>query len=213
MELVVRHLPGLTDYAASWQAMQRFTATRDAQTPDEFWCLQHPPIYTQGQAGRAEHVLDPGATPVVQSDRGGQVTWHGPGQAVLYVLLDLRRLGLGPRALVSALEQAVIDLLAADGVAARARPDAPGVYVGDAKVASLGLRIRHGCSYHGLAVNVANDLAPFQRINPCGHAGLAVTSLAALGLPADVTATHHRLAGLLAESLGYTAARSVTGLP
>jgi lipoyl(octanoyl) transferase len=213
MDVLVRHAPGLTGYTACWQAMQRFTAARDAQTPDEFWCVEHPAVYTQGQAGRAEHLLDAGQTPVVQSDRGGQVTWHGPGQAVLYVLLDLRRLGLGPRALVSVLEQAVVDLLAADGVVAQARSDAPGVYVGGAKVASLGLRIRQGCSYHGLAVNVANDLAPFARINPCGHAGLAVTSLAALGLAADVAASHHRLAGLLAKSLGYTAARSVTGLP
>ncbi|MBL8258523.1 MAG: lipoyl(octanoyl) transferase LipB, partial [Candidatus Competibacteraceae bacterium] len=166
--LVLRRL-GLCDYRSAFEAMRAFTDRRDAETPDELWWLEHPPVFTQGMAGKAEHVLAPGDIPVVQTDRGGQVTYHGPGQLVVYCLLDVRRLGLGARALVTALEQSVIELLADRGVLARARPDAPGVYVADAKVASLGLRIRQGRSYHGLSLNVAMDLEPFGRINPCGY--------------------------------------------
>jgi lipoyl(octanoyl) transferase len=166
--------------------MQAFTEARSDATPDEVWLVEHPPVFTLGLNGRAEHVLDAGDIPLVQVDRGGQVTYHGPGQAVVYFLVDLRRRGIGVRAFVSAMEQAVIALLRDHGVAAEARQDAPGVYVAGAKIASLGLRIRRGCTYHGLALNVDMDLTPFARINPCGYAGLPVTSLAQLGIALDV---------------------------
>ena len=174
------HRLGRRPYVPVWQAMREFTDTRDADSPDQFWLVEHDPVFTQGQAGKAEHLLMPGDIPVVATDRGGQVTYHGPGQVVLYPLIAVRRGKLGVRELVSALEQAVIDLLAAHGVTARARPDAPGVYVGETKIASLGLRIRRGASFHGVALNVDGDLSPFQRINPCGHAGMAMTRLADL---------------------------------
>lgn len=183
MTPIVRTL-GRVDYTRTWQAMQTFTAQRTRHTPDEFWLLEHPPVFTLGQAGRAEHVLAAGDIPVVQSDRGGQVTYHGPGQAVLYVLLDLRRLGIGPRLLVERIEQAVVATLAGFDIPAWPRSDAHGVYTGDRndissarKIAAMGLRIRQGCSYHGLALNIDMDLTPFSRINPCGHAGMAVTQV------------------------------------
>jgi lipoyl(octanoyl) transferase len=198
--LVLRRL-SRRDYHDTWAAMRRFTDARDAASADELWLLEHPPVFTLGQAGRPEHVLDPGGIPVVQTDRGGQVTYHGPGQLVAYLLLDLKRAGLGVKALVNLLEQAVVDLLAEHGVAAAARPDAPGVYVDGAKIASVGLRIRHGCSYHGIALNLDLDLAPFRRINPCGYAGLAVTRLADLAPGADTEAVGARLAGILALRL------------
>jgi lipoyl(octanoyl) transferase len=157
--------------------MQHFTQNRDADTADEIWLLEHPRVFTQGQAGKAEHVLAAGDIPVVQVDRGGQVTYHGPGQLVAYVLVDVRREGQGVRDLVTSIENSLIDLLAQYDIAAQAKPDAPGVYVGDKKIASLGLRIRRGCSFHGLALNVDMDLQPFQRINPCGYAGLHMTQL------------------------------------
>jgi lipoyl(octanoyl) transferase len=157
--------------------MQHFTQNRDADTADEIWLLEHPRVFTQGQAGKAEHVLAAGDIPVVQVDRGGQVTYHGPGQLVAYVLVDVRRAGQGVRDLVTSIENSLIDLLAQYDIAAQAKPDAPGVYVGDKKIASLGLRIRRGCSFHGLALNVDMDLQPFQRINPCGYAGLHMTQL------------------------------------
>ena len=157
--------------------MRRFTDERGPDTADELWLLEHPPIFTLGQAAKPEHVLGPGDIPVLQSDRGGQVTYHGPGQQVAYLLLDLRRVGLGVKRLVQLLEQAVIDLLAGYGIAAVARPDAPGVYVDGAKIASIGLRVRHGCCFHGIALNVDLDLEPFGRINPCGYPGLTVTRL------------------------------------
>ncbi len=182
--LLIRHL-GLRDYAATWAEMRAFTEARGPAGDDELWLLEHAPVFTLGQAGRHEHLLDPGDIPVVQSDRGGQVTYHGPGQIVAYVLVDLRRAGLGVKGLVHLLEGAVIDLLAGYGIAAQARPEAPGVYVGGAKVAALGLRVRQGCSYHGLALNVDMDLGPFRRINPCGYPGLAVTQVADLGGPRD----------------------------
>jgi lipoyl(octanoyl) transferase len=169
---------GEVDYLATWDAMREFTDSRDTTTPDNIWLLQHPPVFTQGQAGKAEHLLMPGDIPVVQSDRGGQVTYHGPGQWVVYLLLDLRRRGMGVRELVDRIEQGIIGLLADYGIAADSRRDAPGVYVGDEKIASLGLRVRRGCSYHGLALNVDMDLEPFGRINPCGFEGMAVTSVA-----------------------------------
>ena len=194
---------GRVAYEPTWHAMQQFTDNRDAQTPDEIWLLEHPPVFTQGQAGKAEHVLFPGDIPVVQVDRGGQVTYHGPGQLVAYLLLDVRRRGLGVRDLVSAIEQALIDLLATYGVPANARSDAPGVYVEGAKIASLGLRIRHGCSFHGLSLNVDMDLQPFARINPCGHAGLPITQLRDLVGPLTVHEVQARLRQQLVKSLGY----------
>lgn len=157
--------------------MRRFTDSRTAETDDELWLLEHPPVFTLGQAGLPEHLRNPGPIPVVRSDRGGQVTYHGPGQLVAYLLLDLKRARLGVKQLVHLLEQAVIDLLADYGLEARSRADAPGVYVGDAKIASVGLRVRHGCSYHGIALNVDLDPAPFQRINPCGYPDLPITRL------------------------------------
>jgi lipoyl(octanoyl) transferase len=199
--LILRQL-GRRDYEPVWRAMRAFTDARDTDTPSELWLVEHPPVFTQGQAGKPEHLLAPGDIPVVQSDRGGQVTYHGPGQVVLYLLLDLKRAGVGVRALVTRLEQAVIALLAEHGITAVTRPDAPGVYVGDAKIASLGLRVRHGRSYHGLALNVAMDLAPFARINPCGQQGLAVTQLADLGVALDTELAGLALAATLAAQLG-----------
>jgi len=183
--VIVRWL-GRVEYAPTWQAMQRFTDERTAATPDELWLLEHPPVFTLGMAADPGHVLAAGDIPVVQTDRGGQVTYHGPGQLVAYPLLDIRRLGLPVRTLVMQLEQAVIDLVAEHGIQALGRRDAPGVYVNGAKLASVGLRVRRGASYHGLALNVDMDLTPFARINPCGMAGLAVTSLAQLGISLDV---------------------------
>ena len=173
---------------------------------DELWLVEHDPVFTLGQAGKPEHVLLPGDIPVVQSDRGGQVTYHGPGQLVGYVLLDLHRLGYGIRSLVTRLEQAMIECLALYGIVAAARPDAPGVYVDGRKIASLGLRVRKGCTYHGLALNVAMDLAPFERINPCGFQGLAMTQIAALGGPADVAQVGRDLEALLLRRLSRPAA-------
>lgn len=175
--LVVRHL-GHVGYDAAFHAMHVFTDVRDGSSADEIWLLQHPPVFTQGQAGRAEHLLDAGDIPVVQSDRGGQITYHGPGQIVGYLMVDLTRMGIGIRTLVRRIEQAIVDTLAAFDVAAAARIDAPGVYTGDgAKIASLGLRVRRGCTLHGLALNVDMDLSPFARINPCGMRGQAMTRL------------------------------------
>ncbi len=197
------HRLGRRPYTPVWQAMRELTDGRDAQTPDQFWLVEHDPVFTQGQAGKPEHLLMPGDIPVVATDRGGQVTYHGPGQVVLYPLLDVRRARLGVRDLVSALENAVIALLAEHGVVAQARPDAPGVYVGEAKIASLGLRIRRGASFHGVALNVDGDLSPFQRINPCGYAGMAMTRLADLSDDgADVAAVGEGLAACLARELG-----------
>ncbi|MDD3650770.1 MAG: lipoyl(octanoyl) transferase LipB [Immundisolibacter sp.] len=191
------------DYAACLAAMQEFTDRRDADTADELWLVEHPPVFTLGLAGEPRHVLDAGDIPVVRCDRGGQVTYHGPGQVVLYALLDLNRMGLGVKALVTTLEQAVIDLLAGLDIAAERRPGAPGVYVAGAKIAALGLRVRRGCCYHGLSVNVAMDLAPFGRINPCGYAGLAVTQLRDLApAEADSERVGAQLAAQLAALLG-----------
>jgi len=174
---IIREL-GVADYQPTLDDMRQFTEERGPDTADELWLLQHPKVFTQGQAGKAEHVLAPGDIPVVQVDRGGQVTYHGPGQWVVYLLVDVRRRGMGVRALVTLIEQSLVDLLASYGIEAVARADAPGVYVAGSKIASLGLRVRRGCSYHGLALNVDMDLEPFQRINPCGFEGLKVTSMA-----------------------------------
>ena len=194
---------GRVDYRATWQAMREFTDSRAAGTPDQLWCLEHFPVFTQGQRGRAEHVLAAGDIPVVATDRGGQVTYHGPGQLVLYPLLNLQRLGLGPRGLVSRLEQSMIDCLAGYGIGARARADAPGVYVDGAKIGSIGLRIRRGCSYHGLSLNVAMDLEPFARINPCGLQGMRMTQVSELGGPVDVRRVAEDLLPLLATNLEF----------
>ncbi|GBG03262.1 Octanoyltransferase [Azospira sp. I13] len=179
--LVIRNL-GRADYVPTWEAMQAFTAERTPETPDELWQVEHPPVYTLGQAGKPEHVLRDIGIPLVKIDRGGQVTYHGPGQAVVYLLLDLPRRNLKVRELVNRIEQAVIDLLAEYGIVAERHDGAPGVYVGPAKVAALGLRIRNGRSYHGVSLNVDMDLSPFQAINPCGYAGMPVTQLKDLGV-------------------------------
>src|SRR5690554_7937276 len=171
---------GRRDYLPVWQAMRDLTDTRGDSTPDQFWLVEHTPVFTQGQAGKAEHLLMPGDIPVIQTDRGGQVTYHGPGQVVLYPLLDVRRRRLGVRELVTAIEQAVVEVLAGYGIEAQARPDAPGVYVGEDKIASLGLRIRRGASYHGVALNVDLDLAPFIRSNPCAIAAFPLPRQAVL---------------------------------
>ena len=176
---VVRRL-GLVPYEAAWRAMQRFTDERSSTTPDELWLLEHPPVFTLGMNADPAHVLGAGEIPVVRIDRGGQVTYHGPGQLVVYPLVDLRRAGLGVRDLVTALERAVIDFAAALGIEAESRRSAPGVYVAGRKLASVGIRVRRGASYHGIALNVCNDLAPFRQINPCGYAGLEMTRLADL---------------------------------
>lgn len=210
--LRVRRL-GCREYAPVFAAMQAFTAIRTADTLDELWQVEHPPVFTQGLAGKAEHLLTPGRIPVIQVDRGGQVTYHGPGQVIVYCLLDVRRRGFGVRTLVTALEQAVIDLLAAHAIAACARPTAPGVYVGDAKVASLGLRIRQGCSYHGLSLNVDMDLEPFTRINPCGYPGLRMTQLRDLGVHLTPAAAAEELLLRLGQHLGFTRFGWVEGLP
>lgn len=178
-----QHHLGLVDYASTLQAMKDFTDSRDADTPDQLWLLQHPRVFTQGMAGKAEHVLAPGDIPVIQVDRGGQVTYHGPGQWVLYLLVNLRRHQLGVRDLVTLIEHSIVQLLARYGIVGVPRPDAPGVYVDGSKIAALGLRVRRGCSYHGLSLNVDMDLEPFTRINPCGHQGLQVTSMAQLLQP------------------------------
>lgn len=173
---------GLSDYLETWTAMREFTNTRTDENEDEIWVCEHPPVYTLGQAGRQEHILNTADIPVVQSDRGGQVTYHGPGQVVIYTLVNLRRSNLGVREMVVRLENSVIELLASHGITAIGRRDAPGVYVGEAKIAALGLRVRRGSTYHGLAMNIDADLTPFSGIDPCGYRGLAVTSTQLLGI-------------------------------
>jgi lipoyl(octanoyl) transferase len=202
--LAVRTL-GRTDYATTWRAMQAFTDARDPTTPDEIWLTEHPPVYTLGLAGRREHLRREGDVPVVQVDRGGQVTYHGPGQLVAYTLLDLRRSRMGIRDMVRRLEASVVDWLATMSIDAYGKTSAPGVYVataaGEAKIAALGLKVRNGCTYHGLAVNIAMDLAPFADIDPCGYPGLAVTQLADLGVARTVADAGRELAPLLASHL------------
>ena len=198
--VLVRRL-GLVDYQEAFDAMREFTDTRTADSPDEVWLLQHSPVFTQGMNGKPEHLLAPGDIPVVQVDRGGQVTYHGPGQLVIYLLLDLRRRKLGVRHVVSGMEQAVIALLADYGIAAIARQDAPGVYVDGSKVASLGLRVRRGCSYHGLSLNVDMALEPFSRINPCGYSGLGVTQLRDLGISDSLDRVGEKLMAQLERQL------------
>ena len=203
-EVRVRRL-GLKPYLPVWRDMQAFTNSRDPDTKDELWLVEHPPVFTLGQAGRDEHLLDVGDIPVLKVDRGGQVTYHGPGQLVMYVLLNLHRAGLGVRGLVGLLEQTVIALLAEHEIPSQVRRDAPGVYVENKKIAALGLRVRRGCSFHGLSLNVNMDLEPFDRINPCGFRGLRVTQLAQLGGPTDLEQVGRELVDHLCRRLGYTA--------
>ena len=203
--MVALRTPGRTEYVPTWRAMQAFTAARTADTPDEIWLTEHPPVYTLGLAGRREHLLRDNGIPTVKVDRGGQVTYHGPGQLVVYLLCDLRRRKLGIRAMVRSIEAAVIEWLASQGLSAYGKPTAPGVYVaagrGEAKIAALGLRVRNGCTYHGLSLNVAMDLAPFADIDPCGYPGLAVTQLADLGVASSVETAGALLAPILAARL------------
>jgi lipoyl(octanoyl) transferase len=199
---VIRYL-GLVDYEPTWRAMQRFTEERGVATPDEIWFLEHPPVFTLGLNASRAHLLAPGDIPVLQIDRGGQVTYHGPGQLVVYPLLDLQRAGLGIRDFVMALERGVIDLAARFGIAAECRRNAPGVYVAGRKLASVGVRVRRGGSYHGLALNVALDLEPFRRINPCGYQGLEMTRLADLGGPDSVAVCAAALEPLIVRALGF----------
>jgi lipoyl(octanoyl) transferase len=200
---------GRAEYEPTWRAMQAFTEQRGPQTRDEIWFLEHPPVFTLGMNAAREHVLAPGDIPLVQIDRGGQVTYHGPGQLVVYPLLDVRRRGLGVRQLVMALENGIIALLASRNLTAIGRRDAPGIYVEGRKLASIGLRIRRGCSYHGLAFNVAMDLEPFRRINPCGYRGLEVTDLRTLGVTLELHSAAELLAPHLLSALGMPAADAV----
>jgi lipoyl(octanoyl) transferase len=200
--LHIRHL-GQQDYESVWHAMQQYTDTRNGDSPDELWIVEHPPVFTQGQAGKSEHILNAGDIPVIQVDRGGQVTYHGPGQLVVYPLLDIKRSKLGVRQLVTHIEQSIIDMLAKYDIQAYAKADAPGVYVNERKIASLGLRIRKGCSFHGLALNVDMDLAPFRRINPCGYAGLEMVQCKELGGPQTVVEAGEQLTITFSQLLGY----------
>ncbi|MHB1591709.1 MAG: lipoyl(octanoyl) transferase LipB [Sulfuricella sp.] len=192
---------GRVEYLPTWQAMQDFTATRGPDTPDELWLLEHPPVYTQGLAGKPEHLLRATDIPVVKIDRGGQITYHGPGQIVVYLLLDLKRRNIGVKELVRRMEQAVIGLLAGYGIKAERRDKAPGVYVGNAKIAALGLRIKNGCCYHGLCLNVDMDLSPYRAINPCGYEGLAVTQTCNLGIQDSIETLGEKLAEHLRKNL------------
>ena len=192
---------GRVEYEPTWHAMQAFTASRTADTPDELWIVEHPPVYTLGQAGKPEHVLRDIGIPIVKIDRGGQVTYHGPGQVVIYLLLDLGRLKVKVRELVTAIEQGVIDFLASHGVTAERRAGAPGVYVGPAKIAALGLKIKNGCSYHGLSLNVDMDLTPFAAINPCGYAGLQVVQTKDFNVPLTATEAGEQLSQFLLRQL------------
>ncbi|HYF97812.1 MAG TPA: lipoyl(octanoyl) transferase LipB [Coxiellaceae bacterium] len=202
IDLIIRQL-GTVDYLTTWQAMKDFTDQRDENTVDELWLLQHPPVFTQGQAGKAEHLLNPHDIPVIQSDRGGQITYHGPGQLMMYALCDLRRLKLSPRQLVSRLENTLIDFLKAHHCEATARPDAPGVYADQKKLASIGLRVRKGCSYHGIALNVAMDLTPFSYINPCGFSGLKMTQVQELLPELNYEAVINEIIPCFMQNFGY----------
>ncbi|MBB5859142.1 lipoyl(octanoyl) transferase LipB [Xanthomonas arboricola] len=203
---------GRQAYAPVWRAMQRFTDARDEATADQVWVVEHAPVFTLGQAGKPEHVLAPGEIPVLQVDRGGQVTYHGPGQLVVYPLLDLRRLKIGVRDYVCKIEQALIDTLDEWNIVAERREGAPGVYVGGAKIAALGIRVRRGCTFHGLSFNVAMDLEPFHRINPCGYQGLQVTSVLDLGGPSGMDAVKAVLLDQLARQFGLVL-QPVSALP
>jgi lipoyl(octanoyl) transferase len=211
-QLVVKRL-GRQDYELVWKAMHEFTDQRTEETPDEVWLVEHNPVFTQGQAGKAEHLINTGDIPVVQSDRGGQVTYHGPGQLVAYFLINLRRKKLGVRDLVTNIENLVINTLKAYNIDSAARPDAPGVYVDSKKICSLGLRIRKGCSFHGLALNVNMDLTPFLRINPCGYEGMEMVQVSQVGGPDDVEAVEKQLIQELVTLLDYEQVEFSTEAP
>lgn len=211
-QLVVKHL-GRQDYEPIWQAMHHFTDNRTEETQDEVWLVEHNPVFTQGQAGKAEHLLNTGDIPVVQSDRGGQVTYHGPGQLVAYFLINLRRKKLGVRELVTHIENLVINTLHHYNIESAARPDAPGVYVDGKKICSLGLRIRKGCSFHGLALNVDMDLTPFLRINPCGYAGMEMVQVSQVGGPSDIKDVEETLVNQLVPLLDYEHVEFSTDIP
>ena len=196
---------GLSAYEPVWRAMQDFTNNRDKQTPDELWMVEHPPVFTQGQAGKPEHILNPGDIPIIQVDRGGQVTYHGPGQIVIYPLIDLKRHKIGIKALVNGIEEALIQTMKEYGVPARRKEKAPGVYVDEKKIASLGLRVRKGCTFHGLAFNICMDLEPFSRINPCGYTGLEVIQLSELNQLVDLKKVQELLIKKLCKELNFTA--------
>lgn len=200
--VVIRYL-GREDYVKSWQAMQQFTNQRDENSLDEIWALEHPPVFTQGQNGKAEHLLSPGNIPVIPVDRGGQVTYHGPGQLVIYTLIDIKRKKINVREIVTLLEKSVIQLLSDYQINAAAKCKAPGVYVENKKICSIGLRIRRGCAFHGLALNVTMDLEPFTRINPCGFSGLEMTQLSALYPEVNMNIVANQLVEYLIENLGY----------
>ena len=205
--LIIRHL-GKIDYQQSWQAMKRLTDQRNRESLDEIWLLEHPPVFTQGQAGKPEHLLTPGDIPVIQVDRGGQVTYHGPGQLVAYLMVDLRRKKIGARELVTHIENAIVATLGELDIEAAPKADAPGVYHQQQKIASLGLRIRHGCSFHGLALNIDMDLEPFLRINPCGYAGMQMAQVKDFVENPDIEQISHRLSHHLQGQLGYNHSQS-----
>lgn len=209
--LVIRQLETL-DYETVWRAMQDYTDNRDEQSQDELWLVEHPPVFTQGQAGKEEHLLMPGDIPVVKVDRGGQVTYHGPGQQVIYFLIDLKRRKLGVRNLVTMIENSIINMLARFKIEANARPDAPGVYVDGKKVASLGLRVRKGCTFHGLAININMDLSPFLRINPCGYAGMEMIQTSDIGGPQQVNEAGEALVTEIQQLLATDEVSRKTGL-
>lgn len=191
-------------YESTWEEMKNFTQTRTKEDPDQIWLLEHPSVFTQGQAGKAEHLLDAGDIPVVQADRGGQVTYHGPGQLIAYIMIDLKRLGIGVRDLVTLIENSIVDVLKQHSIEAYPKADAPGVYVNEMKVSSLGLRVRRGCSFHGVALNVDMDLSPFLRINPCGYQGLQMIDMKRLQPDTKMAQVKVQLANVLAERLGYS---------
>lgn len=200
--VTVKYL-GSQEYGPIWQQLKLFTHNRSAHTQDEIWVLEHKPVFTQGQAGKPEHILNPGLIPVVQSDRGGQVTYHGPGQLIVYLLTDLTRKNINIRQFIDSIEQAVIELLATYNISACTKPNAPGVYVNDAKICSLGIRVRHGRTYHGLSLNVAMDLSPFAQINPCGYAGMQMTQMRDFVPTVTVEAATQKLLPIIQTKLGY----------
>jgi lipoyl(octanoyl) transferase len=204
---------GRQDYLPCWQAMQRYTQSRQENQADEIWLLEHHSVYTQGQNGKPEHILAPGNIPIIKTDRGGQVAYHGPGQLMVYTLIDIKRKKLNVREFVCRLEQSVIDLLATHHVEAYAKREAPGIYIGEKKICSLGLRIRKGCTYHGLALNVAMDLEPYQRINPCGFSDLKMTQLSEVSSLHDPQSVGHELINYLIKNLGYNEPRFINNYP
>lgn len=203
MQLLRVKALGRCDYEATWQLMKSLTAERSKDFVDELWLLEHNPVFTLGQAGKAEHILMPSQIPIVNSDRGGQVTYHGPGQLIAYLMFDIRRLGINVRALVSGIESSVVKLLASYNIDANADPKAPGVYVGGKKIAALGLRVRRGCSYHGLSLNIEMDAKPFQYINPCGYPGLEVVQMRELGITDSTDEIAKKLTDHIASTFGY----------